>query len=145
MHFHNIVTTLFLVLAASVFAVPVGEVDLLTLNFPSENFTALLNTAADHSSALPCPASDKCGVVTFQSGQYVGFGEGICMPISGSVLSIYVAHCYCSIWNKCTSTGKKTDVYVGGMMMCQQPQLASSFSKEPKFISCGGRKAGLPS
>lgn len=64
---------------------------------PNSPVTLLAPRAPD--SALTCPGGDNsCGVVTFASGTYVSFGQGTCMQLGGSVQSIYVAKCYCSLW-----------------------------------------------
>jgi hypothetical protein len=81
--------------ATLILAAPVLEVNIEPSIFPSGNFTAMM----DSQTAASCPGTnDNCGVVTFNSGQYVSFGQGICMPLGKNVQSIYVARCYCSLW-----------------------------------------------
>ncbi len=79
-------------------AAPTTEVDLKSLNFPSDDISSMLK-GRDASGKRFCPpGEDSCGVVTFKSGQYTSFGEGICMQLGNNVESIYVAKCYCSLW-----------------------------------------------
>lgn len=96
MRFLTSMTLIVMILLYAVLAAPVEVTDLSSLNFDPEDFDTLLNTCGLEVQA--CPASDICGVVTFSSGTYVSFGEGICMQIKGKIQSIYVGHCYCSTW-----------------------------------------------
>ncbi|KAJ4366729.1 hypothetical protein N0V95_000058 [Ascochyta clinopodiicola] len=103
-------------------------------NPPPNNLTAKISTA----DTMTCPSGgSSCGVANFRDGQYVSFGQGVCMQLGKNIESIYVGHCYCSLWNKCTGNSKK-DVYVGGMVMCEKPKMMGEIGQEVKFISCGG-------
>jgi hypothetical protein len=86
-----------------------------------------------------CPTGyDTCGVVTWKSGTFANFGEGVCIQIAGDIDNIYVGHCYCSLWENCTGHGSQ-DSFVGGMQMCEKPKKPEEIGvKAVKFISCGG-------
>jgi hypothetical protein len=86
-----------------------------------------------------CPTGyDTCGVVTWKTGKFASFGEGICVQIAGDIDNIYVGHCYCSLWETCTGHTAK-DSFVGVMSMCEKPKKPEEFGdKAVKFISCGG-------
>ncbi|KAF2628581.1 hypothetical protein BU25DRAFT_421030 [Macroventuria anomochaeta] len=123
--------------ATLVSAAPTMSVDLSPLNFPADNLSAMLDSNII-SMAHGCPSADNsCGIVTFKNGQYTSFGQGTCMQLGGNVASIYVAKCFCSLWNSCTGNSGK-DTYVGGMMMCEKPKKVEDFNKEVTYISCGG-------
>lgn len=88
-----------------------------------------------------CPTGyDNCGVVTWKSGTVADFGEGTCIHIAGDIETIYVGHCYCSLWETCTGHGGQ-DSFVGGMQMCEKPKKPEDFGgkKAVQFISCGGK------
>ena len=87
-----------------------------------------------------CPTGyDSCGVVTWKTGTFSNFGEGACIQIAGDIDTIYVGHCYCSLWETCTGHGGQ-DGFVGGMQMCEKPKKPEEFGgKEVRFISCGGK------
>ncbi|KAJ4325761.1 hypothetical protein N0V94_000521 [Neodidymelliopsis sp. IMI 364377] len=119
--------SILLSIAALVLSAPVADVDTTPLNFPAGSLTAMLDARAVSTT---CPGTGtSCGVITFNGGQYVSFGRGICMQIAGKIQSIYVAHCYCSLWKK--------DVYVDGMMLCEKSRMMDEFPKKVNYISCG--------
>ncbi|KZM18409.1 uncharacterized protein EKO05_0007706 [Ascochyta rabiei] len=127
------ITTLALFMSTFSSAAPT-EAKLEPVHFPRSNLTTKVLSA----DTMTCPNSgSSCGVVTFASGLYVSFGPGVCMQLGKNIESIYVAHCYCSLWSSCTGNSKK-DVYVGGMMMCEKPKTLDEFGQEVRFISCGG-------
>ncbi|KAF3009807.1 hypothetical protein E8E13_010136 [Curvularia kusanoi] len=129
---------LFAALTTLTTGAPTTSGDLTSLNFPAANLTAMLS-ARGASPQDFCPAGENsCGVVLFKSGTYVSFGQGTCMQLSGNIESIYVAKCYCSLWNTCTGHSSGSDVFAGGMTMCEKPKKPEEFDVEPKFISCGG-------
>ncbi|OSS51290.1 hypothetical protein B5807_03308 [Epicoccum nigrum] len=96
-------------------------------------------TKSPPQSSDTCPTGMKsCGVITFRSGTYVGFGEGTCIQIKGDIDTVYVGHCYCSLWETCTGNGGQ-DSFVGGMSMCEKPKAPAAFGgKKVRFVSCGG-------
>lgn len=98
MRFPTPITALVLMAASTIFAAPTAptsDVNISALNFPASTL-ATLTGAAD---SLTCPSTDNsCGVVTFTSGTFTSFGQGICMQLGGNVQSIYVSKCYCSLW-----------------------------------------------
>lgn len=128
-------------------------VDLAPLNFPKDTVNNMLS-ARDFDFSADCPAEpNSCGVVTYKSGTYTDFGQGTCMKVGSDVASIYVTKCFCSLWKyvdldrvRCvdllmrdsTCEGTSNDVFVDGMMMCQAPKKSDEFSKEIRYISCGG-------
>ncbi|KAF9692991.1 hypothetical protein EKO04_009063 [Ascochyta lentis] len=130
MRFPVLLTTLALSMVSSSFAAPTTDANPTPHNPPTDS--------VDTASAITCPNSgSSCGVVNFTSGQYVSFGQGVCMQLGANVQSIYVTRCYCTMWNTCTGNSKK-DVYVGGMMMCEKPRSLDEFGQEVRYISCGG-------
>ncbi|KAH6625226.1 hypothetical protein C7974DRAFT_424928 [Boeremia exigua] len=133
----NITFAIVLSMLAAVIAMPTSGVKIESLNFPTTAFASMLETHS-FKSPIACPAGEgNCGVVTFESGQYVTFGQGTCMQLSGKVQSIYVAKCFCSLWTSCTGNAE-TDIFVDGMMMCEKPRTMDTFAKKVKYISCGG-------
>ncbi|OAL49038.1 hypothetical protein IQ07DRAFT_645045 [Pyrenochaeta sp. DS3sAY3a] len=135
MHFLKTILTLILLFITFVACAPTTAADLTSLNFPAGALNTLLQTSDDK---LTCFKSSNCGVITYKNGTYKNFYEGICIPIGKGVESIYVAHCYCSIWSTCMGS-RLTDEYVAGMIMCEMPRMANTFKKPARYISCGGR------
>lgn len=82
-------------MVSSSFAAPTPEANTTPLSLSIEN----LNSTIESASALKCPSiGGGCGMVSYTSGDYVSFGQGICMPLGYNIHSIYVANCYCSLW-----------------------------------------------
>lgn len=97
MRFTLPITTLALSTAAIVTAAPTTSTNVEAI-YPPGGLNPLL-AARDLKVGTQCPASNNCGVVTFKSGQFASFGQGICMQLGSNVQSIYVAECYCSLWS----------------------------------------------
>lgn len=89
------IASLVLSMVSSSFAAPTPEANTTPLSLSIEN----LNSTIESASALKCPSiGGGCGMVSYTSGDYVSFGQGICMPLGYNIHSIYVANCYCSLW-----------------------------------------------
>ncbi|KAJ4370149.1 hypothetical protein N0V86_008885 [Didymella sp. IMI 355093] len=116
---------------------PSKPIDITPLNFPSGALNTMLSKR-DLELTGACPSQPNiCGLVTYKDNTYTNFGQGTCMQLGPNVQTIYVAKCYCSLWNVCLGNAEN-DVYVDGMMMCQKPKSSDEFGKEVKYISCGG-------
>jgi hypothetical protein len=73
-------------------------------------------------SSVPTCRLSMSPSATVRCGSKYDEGRGVCLLMCDSV---------------CLGDAEK-DVYVDGMMMCQKPKNSDEFSKEVKYISCGG-------
>jgi hypothetical protein len=83
----------FALLMSLVLAAPVSEDNLTLVNFTSHLKSRRLITPAN-----TCPKSEIRGVVGYANNRSLGLVASLCgaLPEPESILSVYVANCYCS-------------------------------------------------